>query len=306
MVLMLLMGLALTGTTVTLMVRAVALPRLDSVARLRQIDAYGFAAPELVAADKPQRTSTLDILASAVGRFVVGKWRAFDETEVRKTLMMAGLYTTAPMTFIGYRALSGVTLPLAVLWYLTASGASGLFMAGGLALGALVGWTLPLSLVSRRVRHRFEKVERDLPELIDLLVVTVEAGLGFNGSLQITSQKMDGPLGDELRLTLQEQRMGLSTSEALTNLLARCDTPSMRSFVRSVLQGQTLGVSIGQIMRALALEMRKRRRAAAEEKAQKAPIKLLFPLVFLIFPSMFIVLLFPALYSFVASFGGAG
>jgi tight adherence protein C len=79
----------------------------------------------------------------------------------------------------------------------------------------------------------------------------------------------------------------------------------MRSFVRSVLQGETLGVSIGQIMRALALEMRKRRRAAAEEKAQKAPIKILFPLVFLIFPSMFIVLLFPAVYAFLTTLGGS-
>jgi tight adherence protein C len=161
-----------------------------------------------------------------------------------------------------------------------------------------------MMIVSRRARKRFERVERDLPELIDLLVVTVEAGMGFNGSMQITSQRLRGPLGDELRLTLQEQRMGLSTSRALSNLLVRCDTPSMRSFVRSVLQGETLGVSIGQIMRSLALEMRKRRRAAAEERAQKAPIKLLFPLVFLIFPAMFIVLLFPAVFSFVTTFGG--
>jgi tight adherence protein C len=209
------------------------------------------------------------------------------------------------MTFLGYRALAGITLPLAMLWYLSATGAAGVMVVAGMAFGIFSGWTVPMTLVSRRARKRYETVERDLPELIDLLVVTVEAGLGFNGSLQITSQKMHGPLGDELRLTLQEQRMGLSITQALTNLLARCDTPSMRSFVRSVLQGETLGVSIGEIMRSLALEMRKRRRAAAEERAQKAPIKLLFPLVFLIFPCMFIVLLFPAVYSFMISFGGS-
>ena len=98
--------------------------------------------------------------------------------------------------------------------------------------------------------------------------------------------------------------MGLSTNEALRNLLERCDTPLMRSFVRSVLQGETLGVSIGQIMRDLAVDMRKRRRAAAEERAQKAPIKLLFPLVFLIFPAMFVVILGPAVFSFLDTFGG--
>jgi tight adherence protein C len=100
--------------------------------------------------------------------------------------------------------------------------------------------------------------------------------------------------------------MGLSTSEALKNMLQRSQTPAMRSFVRSVLQGETLGVSIGDIMRNLAVEMRKRRRAAAEEQAQKAPTKLLFPLVFLIFPAMFVVILGPAIFHFTASFGGGG
>ena len=100
--------------------------------------------------------------------------------------------------------------------------------------------------------------------------------------------------------------MGLSIQEALLNMLARCDTPPMRSFVRSIVQGETLGVSIGQIMRSLADEMRKRRQAAAEERAQKAPIKILFPLVALIFPAIFVVLLVPAILSFTTTIGGAG
>jgi tight adherence protein C len=304
MILMLLIALALTGATAALILRAVAMPRLEAVARLGQIQAYGFAAEDVIDEEHGKRGSSLDKLASSVGRTVVGRWKAFDEAAIRRLLMTAGLYTTTPTTFIGYRALSGVTFPLAMLWYLTASGAAGAMFIVGLGFGVFAGWTLPMTIVSRRARKRFETVERDLPELIDLLVVTVEAGRGFSGSMQIASQQLSGPLADELRLTLQEQRMGLSTPQALSNMLTRCDTPSMRSFVRSILQGETLGVSIGQIMRALALEMRKRRRAAAEERAQKAPIKLLFPLVFLIFPSMFIVLLFPAVHSFVTSFGG--
>jgi tight adherence protein C len=97
--------------------------------------------------------------------------------------------------------------------------------------------------------------------------------------------------------------MGLSTNEALKGMLKRTDTPGTRTFVRSVLQGEALGTSTGQIMRNLAIEMRKRRRAAAEERAQKAPIKILFPLVFLIFPAMFIVLLGPTFYSIGKVFG---
>ena len=105
-----------------------------------------------------------------------------------------------------------------------------------------------------------------------------------------------GPLGVELRITLQEQRMGLTTNEALKGMLGRADTPGMRTFVRSVVQGETLGTSTGQIMRNLAIEMRKRRRQAAEERAHKAAIKILFPLVLLIFPAMFVIVLGPALF----------
>ncbi len=174
----------------------------------------------------------------------------------------------------------------------------------GIPCAAVAGWVAPMTIVRRRARRRSDAIDYDLPNLIDLLVVTVEAGLGFNASLQLAGERLKGPLGDELRLTLQEQSMGLSTNEALRNLLARCDTPLMRSFVRSVLQGETLGVSIGQIMRELATEMRKRRRQAAEERAQKAPIKLLFPLVFLIFPAMFVILLGPAIFAFLKAIGG--
>jgi tight adherence protein C len=305
MVLMVLIAVALTGATVALIVRAVALPRIDAAARLTQIEAYGFAPDAATASSEPKsRGSLIDRLALSVGGVVAGHWKACDEAEIRKTLMTAGLYGTTPMTFLGYRALSSVTLPLTILWYLTATGTSGAMFVVGLGFGVFAGWTLPMTIVSRRARHRYEKVERDLPELIDLLVVTVEAGLGLSGAIQVVAHNLHGPLGDEVRLTLQEQRMGLSMNEALSNMLVRCETPSMRSFVRSVLQGETLGVSIGQIMRALAMEMRKRRRAAAEERAQKAPIKMLFPLVFLIFPSMFVVLLFPAMYSFVTTLGG--
>ena len=161
-----------------------------------------------------------------------------------------------------------------------------------------------MSIVRRRGDPRLAQVEHDLPELIDLLVVTVEAGLGFNGSLNVAAKRFHGPLRDELSLTLQEQRLGLPTNDALTNLLNRCPTTSMRSFVRSVLQGETLGVSIGAILRNLAVDMRKRRRQAAEERAQRAPVKMLFPLIFLLLPALFVVLLFPALYTFLESFGG--
>src|SRR5437879_3664936 len=156
----------------------------------------------------------------------------------------------------------------------------------------------------QRAQRRLDRVDRDLPELIDLLTATIEAGLGFAGSLQLVADRFHGPLGQELRLTLHEQSMGLSTEQALENLLERCETPSVRAFARAVSQGESLGVSIGTMMRNLATETRKRRRQTATEKVQKAPVKMLFPLVFFIFPALFIVLLYPALSRVVEQLGG--
>jgi tight adherence protein C len=162
---------------------------------------------------------------------------------------------------------------------------------------AALGWFGPGFVVQRRAEARVHRIDRGMPELIDLLVVTVEAGLSLSAALQLAGDRMKGPLGDELRILLQEQRMGLTPVQALENMVARCPTPAVEAFTRAMVQGQLLGVSIGQILRSLAVEMRKRRRAAAEQQAQKAPIKMLFPLVFMIFPAMFVVILGPAVIS---------
>ena len=123
-----------------------------------------------------------------------------------------------------------------------------------------------------------------MPDMIDLLVVTIEAGLGILASMRVASETMSDP---------QEQRMGLTVQQAIESLGKRADTPNMRIFARSLTQGERLGVSISATMRNLSLEMRKRRKAAAEEIAQKMPIKMLFPLILFIFPAMFIVILVP-------------
>jgi tight adherence protein C len=162
-----------------------------------------------------------------------------------------------------------------------------------------LGWSLPLIYVQRRAKARLGEIDRSLPDLIDLLCVMVEAGMSFNGGLRMAAGQMKGPLANELRLTLQEQTMGLSTDEALSHMAERCQTPAMLSFVRAMSQGERMGISTGQIMRGLSHEMRARRRASAEERAQKAPIKMLIPLVFLIFPALFVVLITPAVITLV-------
>jgi len=302
--LLFLMGLVLCGASVVLVARAVAMPRLRSSETLGRIDSYGFTSNQKEeAAHASAARAALDGLAVSVGG-LAGRFAGFREASLRRSLVAAGIYGLAPRKFLGYRILCALGAPAIWIWLASTAGYPALLAFSGTLIALLIGWTAPMSIVTRRARGRAEQIDYELPNLIDLLVVTVEAGLGFTGSLQLAAERFTGPLGDELRLTLQEQSMGLSTNEALRNLLNRCDTPLMRSFVRSVLQGETLGVSIGQIMRDLAVDMRKRRRQAAEERAQKAPIKLLFPLVFLIFPAMFVVLLGPAVSYFLDAFGG--
>jgi tight adherence protein C len=186
---------------------------------------------------------------------------------------------------------------------ITTGGSGGLTILLAILLAAGT-WVFFGAYVRRKGEQRLKEIDRELPELIDVLTATIEAGLGFAGSLQLVAERFHGPLGTELRLTLQEQSMGLSTSQALTNMLGRCDSPAMRSFVRAVVQGETLGVSIGTMMRNLALEMRKRRRQGAHESVQKAPVKMLFPLIFLIFPPLLIVLLYPAVHEIAKAFSG--
>jgi tight adherence protein C len=301
--LLLLMVFVLAGASAALVARAAVMPRLRASETLGRIGSYGFASRPGEDEGAGAARTALDRVATSVGG-VAGRFGGFREASLRRSLVAAGIYGLAPRKFLGYRILSALCAPAAWIWLASTTGFGGLLAVAGTLIALLMGWRAPMMIVQRRTRERAANIDYELPNLIDLLVVTVEAGLGFTGSLQLAAERFTGPLGDELRLTLQEQSLGLSTNEALRNLVDRSVTPLMRSFVRSVLQGETLGVSIGQIMRDLAVDMRKRRRQAAEERAQKAPIKMLFPLVFLIFPAMFVVLLGPAVFSFLEAFGG--
>jgi tight adherence protein C len=303
--LLLITGVLLFGVAATLTSRALALPRLRALERVDQIAAYGFhAEPEDAAAPQERVIAGgINSIARTLGTLVAGRTTT-SEAELRRELMSAGLYNVTPTTLMGYRVLATLALPLFFLWFATSSKLAVAFVVLLVPMTALIGWILPLTFVRRRARFRLEKIDYELPELVDLLVVTVEAGTSFAASLQIAADRFSGPLGDELRLAMQEQAMGLPVDQSLVNMLARADTDGMRSFVRSIRQGESLGVSIGQIMRNLALEMRKRRRAAAEERAQKAPTKILFPLVVLIFPAIFVVVLGPAVIGFTSTMGG--
>jgi len=275
-----------------------------STATLDQIQTYGYVAEaaggsEVESAGK----RPIDTLAGRLGDAVARRTSRFGEAQIRQKLVSAGMYGTTPRKILGYQVLCAVAFAIVAFWAVPALGGS-LLLAIAVSVGAgLAGWFAPMYHVERKRRSRFDRMNRQMPDLIDLLVVTIEAGLGILASMRVASEALPDPLGQELRLTLQEQRMGLTVQQALESLGQRADTPNMRMFVRSLTQGERLGVSIGQTMRNLSLEMRKRRRAAAEEVAQKMPVKMLFPLIFFIFPAMFIVILTPVVISIAEFFG---
>jgi tight adherence protein C len=161
-------------------------------------------------------------------------------------------------------------------------------------LGA-IGFVGPDFVLSSRISKRRELVRSALPDALDLLAVSVEAGLGFDGAVTKLTEHMDGPLVEEFGLMLSEIRMGESRQTALKSMATRVGAPELSAFVRAVVQADQLGISLGRILRVQATDTRLRRQAAAEEKAMKAPIKMLFPTVLFIFPAMFVVLLGPAL-----------
>jgi tight adherence protein C len=271
----------------------------------KRVAPYGFTQRE------PQEEASrggvrgkVDDIATKVGSAVGGGSKGGSNVRIQKDLVAAGLYHVTPGRFMGYRVLCAAGFPILWIWLAVSAGVQPVGTVLLTVIISFIGWWLPARILQLRAEKRRSEVDYQLPELIDLLVVTIEAGLGFVGSMQTAASRVSDPLGEELRLTLQEQSMGLSIQEAMLNMLARCDTASMRSFVRSVVQGERLGVSIGQIMRDLAHEMRRRRYAVAQEKAQKAPIKILFPLVLLIFPAMFVILLGPAMFLFFKAVSG--
>jgi tight adherence protein C len=293
------LGLVLLATGVTLLVRAVTLPSGRASETLQQITSYGFIGRTGEDREAAGSGRALDSLATSIGEYLGRRFSFFQEAELRRQLVNAGMYSTSPGKFIGYQALVAIGGGVLWLWLGGVTGKSSGTLVIGTIMTMMIGWLVPVFIVRLVTRQRRDEIDYEMPELIDLLVVSVEAGIGLNGAMRLAATRIRGPLGQELRLTLQEQNMGLSTTAALENLLGRVDTQSVRMFVRSIIQGETLGVSMGQIMRNLAGEMRKRRKAAAEERAQKAPVKMLFPLIFLIFPAMFVVLLLPALLTIV-------
>jgi tight adherence protein C len=211
---------------------------------------------------------------------------------VARKMMAAGMRRSSPTTFIAAKGILGVGGFFfgLILGGMTAPKYT--FLAG-LFFG-LVGFMGPSMLLNSRVRKRQAEVAAELPDALDLLSVSVEAGLGFDGAVQKLTEHMEGPLIEEFDFALGEMRIGEGRQDALKKMAERSASSEMSSFVRAIVQADQLGISLGRILRVQAGDTRMKRQMLAEEKAMKAPIKMLFPTVIFIFPAMFLVVLGPA------------
>ncbi len=223
----------------------------------------------------------------------------------RRLAMAGNPYDMRSVDFLGLKVVvAGAVAGILFLLF----GIIGRNLPFGLILalaGAGIGFIGPEYWLSRRIRKRQKAILLELPDALDLLTISVRAGLGFDAALSKVTEKMKGPLPDEFQRALAEVRVGKARKEALRDIVARTEVPALTNFIGAVIQAETLGVSISKVLQIQSEQLRIERRQRAEEMAAKAPIKMLFPLVGCIFPSIFIVILGPAIISIMVQLGGA-
>jgi len=243
-------------------------------------------------------------LSGTVSRFTSSSFTARTE----KNLAMAGSPGDLRVgDWMGIKAISAVIF--AILFFLVFNFllSSGLTLAVGLgAAGIAVGYIAPEFWLSRRIRARQKAIILQIPDALDLLTISVRAGLGFDAALGKVVEKMEGPLINEFRRALAEVRVGKARRDALRDIVPRSEVAALTNFIGAIIQAEQLGVSISKVLQVQSEQLRIERRQRAEEMAAKAPIKMLFPLVGCIFPSLFIVILGPAIILIMKNLAGPG
>lgn len=298
---------ALSGAGLVASVGCVVVDRLGLRAKLREIDdLYNLVDIR----DEELMLPFSDRLAAPVLRRLSRLGRRFSPVgrieDMRTMLRRAGRLEGDTDRYLAFRVLSMLAAPFMAYgaWVLAAS-LGGLLRLACTGLAIACCTILPSRKLRAKVEDREAAIRRQLPDVMDLLIICMEAGLGFSSALSRTVANLDGELADEFALVLGEMRAGASRSDALSGLAERVHLPEVRSFVVSIRQADQFGVSVSTVLRNQAEDMRITRRQIAQEKAMKAPVKMLIPMVFCIFPPMFIVVIGPAGLN-MASSGGFG
>lgn len=231
----------------------------------------------------------------AFSRFLIARTPPKTIDEFRRRLVLAGNpYNMDVRDFLGLKGLLALILGSMIFLAMVRNGDLARGAVLGMLFGAL-GYYLPNIWLGARITARKKEIGKSLPDALDLLTVCVEAGLGFDSAMLKVTQKWDNALSHEFSRVLTEMRMGKSRREALRGLMSRTDVNDVATFISAIIQADQLGVSIAKVLRIQSEQMRLRRRQRAEELAHQAAIKMIFPMIFLMFPSIYVIVLGPAL-----------
>ncbi len=281
----------------------------------RRLDSIGSGSRKAFALDEEMGKPLADRLIKPMLRKLAGKLtRIAPKSEgsdpaknrqtgrLKKMLMQAGFtMSAAEFSIIRFLVIAGTALLAAFIAILLKLEPGNVILA--LLIGLFTGYTGMRYFLSLSVTKRRQEIEKQLPEVLDLLSVSVEAGLGFEQAIDHVTKNMEGPLIDELTVTYREMTMGRPRKDALTLLGERCEIEDLKSFAGAVVQAGQLGISIKNVLQSQSAAMRQARKARIQEKASKISVKILIPMVMFIFPVIFIVLLGPAVLSIIKALG---
>jgi len=271
-------------------------PEQDVVEYLQELDADGLDVGDYQARlEQPFLTRIVKPLGDRSLKAISGLTPSSYLDSVHKKLLLAGLAgTVRAEEFVTAQAamtlFTGLLAAAIVLLTHPASNKAILFLVLLPSMGAL----FPAAWLNRKVSERKMAILRDLPDTLDLLAISVEAGMGFEGALEVVCQNFNSPLADEFSRTLREMELGLPRRDAFQNLKRRTEVPELSNFVLALLQADALGIPLGRVLKTQAAEMRNKRRQWAREKAGKLPVKIMFPLICFIFPAVLVIVLGPA------------
>ena len=295
MIFLLVFGLASLGLAAYLIGEVATLPARQREGSLRRAATYGHRrGPASGHGQEGFRERALEPMKMGLAHGVLKLSPRMSVDKVSRRLMGAGVGRAfSPTTFLASKAVFAICgfVGGTFLGGVAGSGSLGILLA---LFFLFIGFMLPDMFISFKARGRREEIRAELPDALDLLAVSVEAGLGFDAAIAKLTEHMEGPLVEEFALSLGEMRIGETRQHALEKMVQRVQAPELASFVRAIIQADQLGISLGRILRVQAADSRLKRQAAAEEKAMKSPIKMLFPTVLFIFPAMFLVILGPA------------
>jgi len=284
---------------IALVYNAVRRPAVDAAAVLADLDGLDVPLDEYTEKlAQPLGPRILAPLGKGVGGLVKSFLPGNYLEGLRKRLVLAGLAERVlPEEFLVIQLVS-LILGAGLGWFLGT--ALNFSSAGAIRLAAflgIIGAAFPESRLGSKREDRQGSIRRDLPDVLDLLVISVEAGVGLEGAIEVVGRHFDSPLAHELNRMLREMELGVPRRNALQNLRRRIDMPEVSNFVLSLMQADALGMPLGRVLRTQANEMRSKRRQWAREKAAKLPVKILFPMFMFIFPALFVVVLGPAVSS---------